>query len=142
MTDQPPRDPQDEMNKPIGPKRSMSGQVLDDDGDLSGSKAGEITGNSQSKAYRAYALAKWGKTTEAQAELDELLNLSKTHYVPPYHFAVVYNGLGERDKALDYLEKAFTEKNVLMVFLKVEPTWNNLRDEPRFVDLMRHMNFE
>jgi DNA-binding winged helix-turn-helix (wHTH) protein/TolB-like protein/Tfp pilus assembly protein PilF len=105
-------------------------------------KAGEITGNSQSKAYRAYALARWGKTAEARAELDELLKLSKTSYVPPYHFAVVYNGLGERGKALDYLEKAFAEKNALMVFLKVEPMWNNLRNEPRFVSLLARMNFD
>ncbi len=74
--------------------------------------------------------------------LDELLKLSNERYVPPYNFAVVYNGLGESDKALDYLEKAFAEKNVLMVFLKVEPKWNNLRNEPRFIDLMRRMNFE
>jgi len=105
-------------------------------------KAGELSGNSQSEAYRAYALARLGKQTEARVVLDELLKLSKTRYVPPYIFAVVYNGLGESDKALDYLEKAFAEKNVLMVFLKVEPKWNNLRREPRFIDLMRRMNFE
>jgi len=105
-------------------------------------KAGEISGNSQSEAYRAYALAKWGKQAEARAVLDELLKLSDERYVPPYNFAVVYNGLGESDKALDHLEKAFAEKNVLMVFLKVEPKWNNLRNEPRFIDLMRRMNFE
>jgi len=104
-------------------------------------KAGEISGNSQSEAYRAYALAKWGKQAEARAVLDQLLQLSKTRYVPPYNFALVYNGLGESDKALDYLEKAFAEKNVLMVFLKVEPKWNNLRNEARFIDLMRQMNF-
>ncbi|MBA4182725.1 MAG: winged helix-turn-helix domain-containing protein [Acidobacteria bacterium] len=104
-------------------------------------KAGEISGNSQSEAYRAYALARWGKQAEARAVLDELLKLSNERYVPPYNFAVVYNGLGESDKALDYLEKAFLEKDVRMVFLKVEPKWNNLRSEPRFIDLMRRMNF-
>ena len=105
-------------------------------------KAGELSGNSQSEAYRAYALARWGKQTEARAVLDELLKLSKTRYVPPYNFALVYNGLGESEKALNYLEKGFAEKNVLMVFLKVDPKWNNLRSESRFVDLMRRMNFE
>ena len=105
-------------------------------------KAGELSGNSQSDAYRAYALAKWGKQAEALAVLDELLKLSNERYVTPYNFAVVYNGLGESGKALDYLEKAFAEKNVLMVFLKVDPKWNNLRSEPRFIDLMQRMNFE
>ena len=74
--------------------------------------------------------------------LDGLFKLSKTHYAPPYYFALVYNGLGENDKAFDCLEKAFVKKNLLMVFLKVDPKWNNLRNEPRFVDLMRRMNFE
>ncbi len=41
-------------------------------------KAGELSGNSQSKLYRAYALAKWGKLTEARAVLEELLKLSTT----------------------------------------------------------------
>ena len=105
-------------------------------------KAGELSGNSQSEAYHAYALAKWGKLEEARTVLDELLKLSTERYVPPYNFAVVYNGLGESDKALDYLEKGFAEKDVRMVFLKVEPKWNNLRSEPRFIDLMKRMNFE
>jgi tetratricopeptide (TPR) repeat protein len=93
-------------------------------------------------AFGGYALAKSGKQSEARAVLDELLGLSKTRYVPPYHFALIYNALGEGEKALDYLEKGFAEKDVRMVFLKVEPKWNNLRSEPRFVDLMRRMNFE
>jgi hypothetical protein len=67
--------------------------------------------------------------------------LSQTRYVPPTNIALIYNALGKSDKALDYLEKGFTEKDVRMVFLKVEPKWNNLRNEPRFVDLMKGMNY-
>jgi hypothetical protein len=67
--------------------------------------------------------------------------LSQTRYVPPTSIALIYDGLGKRDKALDYLEKGFSEKDVRMVFLKVEPKWNNLRNEPRFVDLMKEMNY-
>ena len=93
-------------------------------------------------AFGGYALAKSGKTDESNAVLDELLKLSKTTYVPPYHFALIYNGLGETGKALDYLEKAFAEKDVHLVFLKVEPKWNDLRGEPRFIELMKKMNFE
>ena len=92
-------------------------------------------------AFGGYALAKSGKTAEAQNILDELLKLSKTTYVPPYHFALIYNGLGETGKALDYLEKGLAEKDVRMVFLKVEPKWNNLRNEPRFIELLQRMNF-
>ena len=106
-------------------------------------KARELSAvSSEPIAFGAYALARSGKVTEAQAALDELLKLSTERYVPPYHFALIYNALGEREKALDYLEKAFTERDVRMVFLKVEPKWNNLRGDSRFQDLMRRMNFE
>ncbi|HQU82758.1 MAG TPA: winged helix-turn-helix domain-containing protein [Pyrinomonadaceae bacterium] len=93
-------------------------------------------------AFGAYALAKSGKTPQARTVLDELLKHSKTNYVPPYHFALIYNGLGEKEKALDYLEKGFAEKDVHLVFLKVEPKWNNLQNEPRFIELMKRMKFE
>jgi serine/threonine-protein kinase len=93
-------------------------------------------------AFSGYALAKAGKLEEAQDVLDELLELSKTRYVPAYHLALLYNGIGDKDKALDYLEKGFGEKDVRLVFLKVEPKWNNLRSEPRFINLMKRMNFE
>ncbi len=105
-------------------------------------KAKELSrGNSEAIALIGYSLAKAERRDEARAVLDELLKLSKTRYVPPYNFALVYNALGESEKALDYLEKGFAEKDVRMVFLKVEPKWNNLRSEPRFIELMRRMNF-
>jgi len=105
-------------------------------------RAGELSGNSQSDAYRAYALAKWGKLSEAGALLDELLTLSTERYVPPYNVALAYNALGKREKALDYLEKGFEEKDVRMVFLKIEPQWDNLRSEQRFLDLLKRMKLE
>lgn len=106
-------------------------------------KAREISADSTEPiAYGAYALAKSGNLAEARAALDELLKLSTTRYVPPYNFALIYNALGESGKALDYLEKAFAEKDVRMVWLKVEPKWNNLRREPRFIELMQRMKFQ
>ncbi len=106
-------------------------------------KAREIASTSTEPiAYGSYALAKSGKLAESQAGLDELFKFSNARYVPPYHFALVYNALGDSEKALDYLEKAFVEKDVRMVWLKVEPKWNNLRNQPRFIDLMKRMRFE
>ncbi len=99
-------------------------------------------GNSTAVASKGYALAKSGNLSEARKVLAELQKLSAEKYVPAYNFAVIYNALGETETALDYLEKAFAEKNVLMVFLKVDPKWNNLRSEPRFIELMRRMNFQ
>jgi tetratricopeptide (TPR) repeat protein len=106
-------------------------------------KAGELfPANKESTALRGYSLAKVGKLTQARAVLDELRQSSNREYVAPYNLAMIHNALGETETALDYLEKAYSEKNVLMVFLKVEPKWNNLRNEPRFIVLMRRMNFE
>jgi len=93
-------------------------------------------------AFEGYALAKAGKRDEAQALLDELLKLSTTRFVPPDHLALIYNGLGETDKTFEWLEKGYEQHDPKMAFLKVEPKWNNLRSDPRFIDLMRRMNFE
>ena len=105
-------------------------------------KAGELSGNTQSNAYRAYALAKWDKLSEARVVLNELLKSASETYVPPYNIAVAYDAVGERDKALDYLEKGFSDRDVRMVFLKVEPQWDSLRSERRFVDLIKRMKIE
>jgi TolB-like protein/tetratricopeptide (TPR) repeat protein len=89
--------------------------------------------------FGAYALAKSGKQAEARAVLEELLKLSATKYVPPYNIALIYNALEERGNALTWLEKAYEQRDPKMTFLKVEPKWNNLRNEPRFIDLMKRM---
>ncbi|MCY7346382.1 MAG: winged helix-turn-helix domain-containing protein [Pyrinomonadaceae bacterium] len=99
-------------------------------------------GNSQAVAVKGYALAKSGNSTAARTVLAELQKLSAERHVPAYNFAIIYNALGETETALDYLEKAYSEKNVLLVFLKVDPKWNNLRSEPRFIALAKQMNFE
>ncbi|MEP6703452.1 MAG: tetratricopeptide repeat protein [Acidobacteriota bacterium] len=91
-------------------------------------------------AYETYALVQSGNVADARSVLTELQTASTTRYVPPYNIALVQNALGEQEKALDFLEKAFDEKDVRIVFLKVEPRWNDLRSDPRFIDLMKRMN--
>jgi predicted nucleic acid-binding protein len=86
-------------------------------------------------------LAKSGRRAEARAELEGLLKLSKERYVPPYNIAMVYNGLGKHEEARAWLERGYREREPRMVFLKVEPKWNNLRDDPRFQDVLRRVGF-
>jgi tetratricopeptide (TPR) repeat protein len=106
-------------------------------------KARELSGiSSHPIAFSGYALAKSDKKTEARAALEQLLKLSTERYVPPYHIALIYNGLGETEETLAWLERGFQRRDAKMVFLKVEPKWNNLRSDSRFVDLIRRMNFE
>jgi hypothetical protein len=86
-----------------------------------------------------HALAVSGKRSEAQRVLDELKGMSKQRYVPPYNIAIVYVGLGEKQQALAWLEKAYEDRDVRLVFLNVEPKWDALRAEERFTDLIRRM---
>lgn len=106
-------------------------------------KAGEFSGgNSEAVSLASYALAKTEKHSEAQAMLEGLKFKSNQQYVPAYNLAMVYNGLGEREEALNLLEIAFRERDARMIMLKVEPKWDDFRSEPRFIDLMKQMRFE
>ena len=89
----------------------------------------------------ANAYARSGNKAEAEKLLAELVSQSKKQYVSPYYFAVVCVGLGEREKALDWLEKAFADRSNGLVFLKVEPELDDLRSNPRFVALQLKLNF-
>jgi Flp pilus assembly protein TadD len=103
-------------------------------------KAKELNGvNSQGAAQLAYALAKSGKQEEARSLLAELLRVASQRHVSPGNIALIYNSLGERDETFSWLERGFEQRDPKMVFLKVEPKWNNLRDDPRFQDLLRRV---
>ena len=93
-------------------------------------------------ALEGYASAKSGRQDEARNLLDKLLKLSNERFIPPDHIAIIYNGLGETDKTFEWLERGFQQHDPKMAFLKVEPKWNNLRSDSRFIELMRRMNFE
>jgi tetratricopeptide (TPR) repeat protein len=103
-------------------------------------QARELSGvSSLPTAFLGYALAKSDKQAEARTVLEELLKLSNGQYVSPYNIAMIFNGLNERDKTLDWLEKGLEKRDVRMTYLKVEPKWNNLHDDPRFQDLLRRI---
>jgi len=97
------------------------------------------SGNAEAIATIGYALAMSGKRDEARAVLDELKKRATERYVPPYDFALIYNGLGERDEAFTWLERGVEQRDPKMIFLRVEPKWDTLRDDPRFVSLLERM---
>jgi len=106
-------------------------------------KARELSrGSTEPVTQLGYALAKSGNPKQAQVTLEELKSIAAEKFVPAYNFAMIYNGLGEKDEALNYLEKSFGEREVQMTFIKIDTRWDEFRAEPRFVDLMRRMNFE
>lgn len=103
-------------------------------------RAAQISGgHSSAAAMKGYALAKSGDANGARNVLAEMQKSSAEKYVPPYNLAVIHNALGEPETALDLLEKAFAAKNVQIVFLKVDPKWNNLRGSPRFQNLLTRL---
>jgi serine/threonine-protein kinase len=105
-------------------------------------KASELSGgNSEAVATIGYAHAKAGRIDAARSVINELESRRATRYVPSYGLAAIYDAIGERQIALDLLERSFAEHDALMVFLKVDTKWDVIRSEPRFIELMRKMKF-
>jgi len=74
--------------------------------------------------------------------LDYRTEQAKRQYVSPTRFARLHARLGETDKAFDWLEKAYQERDGQLIWLKVSQNWDPIRDDPRFQDLLRRMNLE
>jgi tetratricopeptide (TPR) repeat protein len=85
----------------------------------------------------AYGVA--GRKTEADEILDHLMRLSKNLYVSPFYVSIVYAGLHENDKAMDWLEKAYEDRSNAIIFLKVDPDFDGLRSDPRFQALLHRL---
>jgi predicted Zn-dependent protease len=82
-----------------------------------------------------------GKPEEARAILDQLLLRSTSHFVPPYHIAMVYNHLGDKEQTLYLLKQAYDVKDPKMTFLKTMNWKKNVRDDPRFQDIFHRVGF-
>ncbi len=65
---------------------------------------------------------------------------SRTTYVAPHSVARWYDRAGENDRALEWLERAYEARDPNMPYLSAMPFFDNLRDDPRFQDLLRRMN--
>jgi TolB-like protein/tetratricopeptide (TPR) repeat protein len=91
-------------------------------------------------ALYGHALALSGDTAGARRALADLQRLAKTRYVSAIYFAGIYTGLGEKSTALDWLDKAYKERNDRLVYLNVDPMADPLRSEPRFQDLMKRLH--
>src|SRR5947208_3897277 len=81
-----------------------------------------------------------GRKSETRKIIGELKERSRHHYVFPSVFAYAYLGLGEKDRALTYLEQAYEEQDPGLFYLKASPLLDSLRSEPRFQALLRRVN--
>jgi TolB-like protein/Tfp pilus assembly protein PilF len=100
--------------------------------DLSGGDTNEVAA-----LGRTYALA--GRTADAMKSLNELTMRSQQTYVQPAWVAVIHTALGDTDQAFDWLERAFNDQSASLVLLKVDPAFDPIRKDARFLDLMRRV---
>jgi len=96
-------------------------------------------GSTIALAMLGHAYAASGNSIEAVRILDSLTERSRRHYVPSYWVGMVYIGLGEKDTAFSWLEKAYEERSCWLAWLKVEPRFDILRSDPRFDQLLKRM---
>ncbi len=85
----------------------------------------------------AYGIS--GRTKEAGEILEKLFEMSKQKYVPAYDISVVYVGLGDKDQALLWLNKALEERSGFLVYIKCDRRFDALRTDPRYEDLLKHI---
>jgi len=95
--------------------------------------------NPEVEAELGYALAVAGRRAEARAVLEGLSQPSPNRYVSPYSVALVHAGLGDRDQALAWLDKAYDDRSDYMPYLGLEPMLDPLRSDPRFGALVRRV---
>jgi hypothetical protein len=74
--------------------------------------------------------------------LDEILELSKQKYVSPYSIAQIYLALDQKDKAFEWLEKAYEERDYALIYLKTITIADKQRSDPRYKALLKKMNLE
>ncbi len=93
-------------------------------------------------AALGYAYAVSGKHEDAMMMLELLLGRSENEYVSPYWIAIVYIGLGDKDQAFRWMEKAYQEKDGTIAYLNVIPIFDNLRSDERFISLIHKLKLK
>jgi len=103
-------------------------------------KALAISANdTETMSAMSYMYAAAGRDADAQGMLDRINDIAKERYVSPYSLARVHIGLGQLDEAFECLEKTFQERHGILTYIKVEPIFDRLRDDPRYAELLRKM---
>ena len=80
-----------------------------------------------------------GKKEDAAKVIDQLKEVSKRQYVLPSDMAAAYVGLGDKERAFEWLEKAYRDRDDGIPFLNVDPSWDTVRSDERFKDIVRRV---
>lgn len=101
-------------------------------------KARALSGSvSESSSLLAFTYAVSGQRAEANKVLEEMMVLSNRRYVQPYDIAIVHAGLGDKDQAFEWLEKAYRDRNHQITLINAVPEFESLRSDPRFSSLLQ-----
>jgi Tfp pilus assembly protein PilF len=92
-----------------------------------------------SSGFLGKAYAQIGKREQAMKLLIAILEQAKVTYVPPFAIALIYTGLGQRDEAFEWLEKALIEQSQWQAWLSIVPEFDALRSDPRLAALSRRI---
>jgi TolB-like protein/Tfp pilus assembly protein PilF len=87
--------------------------------------------------YLGYLYGKAGKRKEAQSILDDFLDRTKRGFFSPYFIAILYSGLGEKDKAFEFLDRAYEVQDLNQYFIKVVDFFDSIRSDPRWTEQMK-----
>lgn len=98
--------------------------------------------DSEALSLLGYSYGLGGAMEEARATERKLVELSERLFVSQYSFARLYIGLGDFDRAFASLDQALIERQGLLVYLKVEPMFDQLRGDPRLKDLSEKIGLE
>jgi eukaryotic-like serine/threonine-protein kinase len=132
-----------EMNPKYAPGYLWLGRIYTSEGRYADAEAalqqiGPLRTWTPAMAVQGYLYAKSGRPQEARNVLtafDELLRQGR--YASGYAIAVIYAGLGDRERVFSYLDAAYRERSHWLVWLKRDPRWNDVRSDARFQNLVR-----
>jgi hypothetical protein len=102
---------------------------------------GDVKRNSSPWTRQPGFAARKGKRAEALEMIRKLQERAQKDKIGIYEVALVYAGLGEKDQAFEWLEKAYDAHDKGMLYSKIDPCLDPLHSDPRFQDMLRRMNF-
>jgi tetratricopeptide (TPR) repeat protein len=96
-------------------------------------------GGAYDRSHLGYVYAVSGETGKAERVIEELKRESSQSHVSPWGIALIYTGLGDKDRAFEWLDKAYEARAFDLQYLKVDPRFEGLRSDSRFQKLLRRM---
>ena len=91
-------------------------------------------------AAAGHTYGQWGHKSDAIAALDRMNELRKEEYVTPYGVALIFAGLDDKEQAMNWLRKAHEERSHWLVWLNLDPRFDNIRADHRFHEILVQMN--